>query len=405
MMTAGVPVTPETALEVSAVYACCRVIVDSLASQPIEVYSTDAKGRKSEVLDSDVGYMLNVRPNPECTPLALREGLYWSALTWGNGYAEIVRTGANKPAELWPLMPGTVTPKREGTRLYFEVLPTNADRRELEPRDVFHLRGPSLQGWLGDSPVTRAAKAIGIAAAAQAFASSYFKNGTVLSGYLSTDQTLTKEQITDLGGEWNAKYGGADKAGGTAVLMRGTKYTEMGANAANAQLIEQRKFQVAEIARWFGVPLSLLMDPEGSQGYGTNVEQLYLTFSKTALGPWAKRFDQEATYKFFPERKPWRCVETDLTKLTQGDFKTRMEALKIGVECGLYTINEARGLEGWNDIGPDGDVHLVASATKPLEDAIDPPDPKPATKPEGTPPATVDPVHPEADPPEPELDS
>ena len=378
MLTAGVNVTPETSLEIAAVYACCRVIVDSLASQPAEVYTRDSEGRKTEVVDSDIGYLLNVRPNPECTPIAVREGLYWSALTWGNGYGEIVRNGANKPTELWPLLPHTVVPRRTSAgRLFYEVTGADGQVKPLEPADVFHLRGPSLQGWIGDSQTTRAGKGIGIAMAAQAFAGSYFENGTILSGYLTTDQPLTKEQIESVGSEFHNKFGGAAKAGQVAIFQRGTKYQEAGANASEAQLLETRKFQVAEIARFYGVPLSLLMDPEGSQGYGTNVEQLYLTFSKTALGPWASRFDQEATYKFFPERKPWRCVETDLTRLTQGDFKTVIEALKLAVNSGLLTRNEARERLGWNTTGSDGDVFLVESTAKRLEDVLDPPDPQP----------------------------
>lgn len=399
---AGVYVSPLYALQVSAVYACCRVIVDSLAPAPWKVYSVDGP-RKTPAVDDPIGYILNTRANPWTTSQAVREALLWTVLTGdGNAYALIERDFAGRVIALWPIPSESVLPYRspDTGELAYRISNMDGGASIKPARDVLHVRGPSFTGYVGDSVVSRAAKGIGLAQAAQVHSASYFANGTRLSGYLTTDQVLTKDQITDLGAEWNAKYSGPNKVGSTAVLMKGTKYEQMGADAASAQLLETRRFQVEEISRWFGVPLNMINDPQGAQGYGTNQESAFLGFVKTTLTPWATRLDQEASFKLFPQRAPWREVKHDLSGLTRGDFKTRMESYAIGLKAGVMTRNETREEEGLNDSGPDGDVFLVDSSLKRLEDVLDPPEPQAAAMPAGASSpdaAPADPAEPDED--------
>jgi len=372
-----VPVTPENALQVSALYGCCRLIVDSLAAAPIRVYEVKANGQRELLHNDPVSRVLNygarIDFHPDApTAQAIEEGLFWPALTNdGNGYAEIQRDRAGNPIALWPIEPGRVTPKRDESGYFYEVQQPEGGVARVDPMDMFHLRGPSLYGWVGDATLYRAAKAVGIAQASQVFAAAYFANGTVMAGILKTDKPLTQEQKKNFGEGWRSNFSGAGKQYGTPILDQGLDYTPINHDAQKSQLVESRRFQVAEIARFFGVPTTLLADNEA----WTNLSELYLGFYRNALLPWAERFDAEATRKLFPQRAPWREVAHDLTRLVMGSFKDQVASLDQAVAGGLKTRNEARAILGDNSIGDDGDVLVVGSSIRRLEDALKPPPP------------------------------
>jgi HK97 family phage portal protein len=367
---AGVAVTTETAVQVAAVYGCCRLIVDSLAPAPITVSEIQREGRRKTLHDDPVGWILNyganVQSHEDALPAqAIEEALYWSALAGdGNGYAEIQRDSAGHLVALWPMVPGQVVPRRtDAGELVYEVAEADGNRVVLPPSRIFHLRGPSLRGWVGDSTVYRAVKAIGIAQAAQILSSAYFANGTVLGGYLKSDKTVQDEQKRSYGEAWRKQFQGPDKAYGIPFLDQGTSFQTVTQSAKDAQLIEARRFQVAEIARFYGVPLTLLADNEA----WTNLGELYLGFYRNALRPWSERFDAEATRKLFPQRQPWREVEHDLTHLTLGSFKDQIAAL-VQATGGkpIWTQNEARAVFGMNS-QPRADTLEPVQPPKPSE--------------------------------------
>lgn len=381
---AGVLVTAETAAQVSAVYGCCRLIVDCIAPAHIDVTEIQPKGVKESRPDDPVAYTLNygapLAAAPDApTMQAIKESLFWAALLHGNGYAEIQRDGAGNFFALWPIQSERVTPWRDDTGFYYRISqPTNGGAvgggwQRLEPKDMFHLHGPSLYGWVGDSPVYRAAKAIGIAQAAQVYSAAYFANGTVIAGLLSSEKMVSKDQADRAKAEWIERIGiGPDKSHGLAVLGQGFKYQPVNHNAQEAQLIDARRFQVHEIARFYGVPTTLLADNEA----WTNLGELYLGFYRNALRPWARRFDLEATRKLFPQRKPWRVAHHDLTHLTMGSFKDQVGAVKELVSAGIWTRNEARDTFGKNHVGKEGDVlTLEGKNVQTLEHVLEEPEP------------------------------
>ncbi len=377
---AGVAITPETAIQVSAVYGCCRLIVDSLAPAPIRVYGVEPGGRREIRHDDDAAYTLNWGAPAKLAPDALtgqaiEEAVYWNALTDdGNGYAEIQLDGAGRFFALWPIESSRVTPRHdEDSRLYYEIQQPRGGVARLDPSRMFHVRGPSLRGWLGNSIVANAAKAIGIAQAAQIFAGAYLANGTVLSGYFKSAKLVSDDQKKRYGEKWRENFGGAAKAGGNPFLDQGTEYVPLNHDAQKSQLVETRRFQVAEIARFFGVPLTLLAENEA----WTNLSELYLGFRQATLLPWASRFDSEATRKLFPQRQPWREVEHDLTSLVVGTeaFKRTAESLNILVRGGIKSRNEARAILGDNTVGAEGDQLVVEGNVKTLDDVLEPPAP------------------------------
>ncbi len=388
---AGVPVTADTAIQVSAVYGCCRFIVDALAAAHVRVVEVKTGGRRETLHDDGVAYTLNwgapVALAPDApTSQAIEEALYWSALLWGNGYAEIQRDLAGRFFALWPIRPDRVVPWQDETGFYYRVsAPTSTTGAlvggawvRIEAKDMFHLRGPSLYGWVGDSAVFRAAKAIGIAQAAQVFSAAYFAHGTVLSGLLTSDKHITQPQADEARAKWEERHGGGPAAQhGISVLGQGMKYQPINHDAQQAQLIEARRFQVHEIARFYGIPTSLLNENES----WTDLSAQYLAAYYGALLPWAERFDGEATRKLFPQRQPWREVEHNLDRLTMGSFKDRVSALREATNSGLKTRNEARAALGDNSIGAEGDELVVEKGIQSLDAVLNPPEPVAPTVP------------------------
>lgn len=369
---AGVMVTSETASQVAAVYGCCRLITDCLVGADLISTERQSNGNREVLHDDEVVWTLNNGANPRLAPdappaSAIRSAMLWSTLLLGdgNGYAEIQRDGAGKFYALWPIDPARVTPKRDETGYYYEVRQYSGGVARVHPMDMFHMLGPSLTGWVGDSIVYRGAKVIGMAHAGNVFSAAYYANGTAVSGLLSSDKNVTKEQADRAKAEWLARFGGPDKAGGIAVTGQGLKYQPINHNAQESALVEHKKFLVAEIARFYGVPTALLGENEA----WTALSELYRAFY-TTLKVWAKRFDEEASRKLYPWRAPWRQVSHDLTYLTLGKFSEQIEALTKATGKPVLTLNEARAMLNKNSV-PGGDK---------LEEPK--PEPKPTAAPE-----------------------
>lgn len=383
---AGVTITPEVALTVSAVYGCVRLIVDCIAPAPIVVTEVEPGGRRRTLADDPTGWILNYGPDvryaPDApTPQAVEEALLWSSLAMGdgNGYAEIQRDGSGKFFALWPLDPDRVTPRRDADGFYYEVMQAEGGRARVEPMDMFHLRGPSLRGWVGDSTIYRACRAIGIAHASSTFTAAYFANGTSVSGVLSSDKIVSKDQADRARAEWERLHAaGPAKSHSIAVTGQGLKYQPLNHSASEAALVDSRKFQISEIARFYGVPLTLLSESEA----WTNLGAVWENFYRQTLRAVSARWDAEATRKLYPQRKPWREVSHDLTHLTLGNMSETVAAARAAVEGGLWTRNEARELWGKNSL-PGGDRLTVTAATKTLDDALKPPAPPAPARPPG----------------------
>jgi HK97 family phage portal protein len=376
---AGIYVNPTVAFNVSALYACLRIISDPLASAPWREYERDGSNRTliDDTLNSNVTWLLNTRPNVETTAIAMREALVWSALTYGDGYLEIQRDLAGRVVALWNLDPERVQPIRNDQGVWmYRISQYNGGQIDVPASSIYHLRGPSFTGYVGDSILNRAAKVIAIAAASQQFSASYFANGGVLSGVLETDKKLTDKKVVDrLQGQWAERYAGPKNSGKPLILEEGMHWKDVTNDPDKAQLLETRQFEVIELARFFNIPLFMLNDPQGSEGYGTAHETQRLTFTQQTLAPWAKRHEDEADYKFYPLRVK-RVTKIDLSKLTQGDFKNRAEGYSILKKAGILNANEIRAMEDWNSIpGEEGKVYVCETSVQSVDKLIHPPAP------------------------------
>lgn len=370
---AGVAVTEDTALTYSAVWACVRVISESIAALPWHVYRRTPEGR--EQVDGGVHWLLNAQPNQEMTATAFREAIVGHALTWGNGYAEIVRDMARRPSELILLTPDRVTPKRtpDGA-LFYEVQNADGSARRLAPPDVFHVHGLSWDGLVGYSPVRLAARSIGLGIAQDIFGQSFFGNGTTFGGLVEVPANMSAEQIATMESYLNAKHQGPDRAFKVRVMAAGMKYTNAGMPMTDAQFLESRRFSVNEIARWYRVPPHKIADLERSTN--NNIEHQSIEFVSDTLMPWIKRLEDEANVKLFGYRSQGATyTKLMVNALMRGDAKSRAEFYRTMTQIGAMTINEVRALEELNGLGEIGDEPLVQLNQTTLERLVEEPEP------------------------------
>ena len=277
----GIVVTPENATELSAVTACVTLIASSIAAAPWHVVTGDGQ-RFFENDEDPLAQLLNLRPNDDETAMAFREALMISALLYGNGYCEVVRDRRGEPVRLWPLLPDRVTPRRDAEapyRLFYEFRQQQGGVVRLEQDQVFHLRGSGITGIVGEPLVAKAARVLGLAAAQERFASTFFGNNTQIGGVLSYPGKLPRDEkgrpdgtIDRLRADWAAAHQGPSRAWRPAILEQGMRWQAFEVNASDAQLLEARRFSVEEIARLFGVPGHLVGIAASAQGYGRNLE-------------------------------------------------------------------------------------------------------------------------------------
>lgn len=341
---ARVAVTPQTALMVAAVSAAVGLLSESTAQLPVHVYRR-VGGNKERVDDHAVARLLGSRPNGWQDAFQFRELMTSWLCLWGNAYAFKNRLGDGRLYELLPIHPDRVQPQQaDDYRVTYQVVLASGEQVTL-PRDaVFHLRDRSLDGLKGLSRLRSGRDSIGLALVAERWGAQLFGNGGRPSGVLSTDQKLNGEQITQIAESWKAAHGG-ENALGTAVLDGGFKWEPLTMNNNDAQFLETRKFQIAEISRLYRVPPHMLGDLE--RATFSNIEHQSLDFVRFSLLPWLRRWEFAINTQLVDQREGV-FAEYLVEGLLRGDTKTRYEAYQIGIQNGWLSPNEVRGFENLN---------------------------------------------------------
>ena len=375
--TAGKPVNEKTAMQVTAVYACVRILSEAIASLPLHVYKYKDGGGKELVRDHYLYYLLHDEPNPEMTSFVFRETLMSHLLIWGNAYAQIIRDGAGRVVALYPLLPNKMSVERDDKgKLYYVYSRTtdeNPNFKEygdivLKPEEVLHIPGLGYDGLIGYSPIAMAKNAIGISLACEEYGASFFSNGARPGGILEHPGVLKDPaKVRD---SWNAAFGGVGNSGKTAILEEGMKFTPISIPNNEAQYLESRKYETTEIARLYRIPPHMIGDLEKSSF--NNIEQMSMEFVKYTLDPWVIRWEQSLQrVLLLPGEKGHYFIKHNLDGLLRGDYQSRMNGYSIGRQNGWLSANDIREMENLNPISAEegGDLYLINGNMTKLEDA------------------------------------
>ncbi len=374
--SAGKAVNERSAMQMTAVYACVRILSEAVAGLPLHLYRYGKDGNREKALEHPLYRLLHDEPNPEMTSFVFRETLMTHLLLWGNAYAQIVRNGKGEVIALYPLMPDRMRVDRDaGGNLYYEYTrssdeaPTlKGSRVVMKPSSVLHIPGLGFDGLVGYSPIAMAKNAIGMALACEEYGAKFFANGAQPGGVLEhpgiiKDPARVRES-------WNSVYQGAGNSHRIAVLEEGMKYTPIGIPPNEAQFLETRKFQIDEIARIYRIPPHMVGDLEKSSF--SNIEQQSLEFVKYTLDPWVIRWEQGLARALFTDGEKGRLFfKFNVDGLLRGDYVSRMNGYAVGIQNGFLSPNDVRSLENM-DLIPDeegGNVYVLNGNVVRLRDA------------------------------------
>ena len=375
--TSGKTVTERSSMQVSAVYACVRVLSEAVASLPLHLYREDGSGSKVKATDHPLYFLLHSEPNEEMTAYTFWETLMTHLLLWGNSYVQIIRNGKGEVIALYPLMPNRMRVDRDDKgRIYYEYqwssnsdAPTLKDNIvRLTSREVMHIPGLGFDGLVGYSPIAMAKGSIGLSMACEEYGSKFFANGAAPSGVLEHPGVLKDpEKVRD---SWQAAFGGSQNAGKVAVLEEGMKYSPISINPQEAQFLDTRKFQIDEIARIFRVPPHMIGDLEHATF--SNIEEQSLEFVTYSLQPWLTRIESSISRSLLSkEEKMVYYARFNVDGLLRGNYESRMQGYATGISNGFLCVNDVRRLENM-DLVPDsegGNLFLCNGTMTPLKAA------------------------------------
>ena len=342
---AGKSVTERSAMQTTAVYACVRIISETVASLPLHVYEYTDNG-KERVYTHPLYKLLHDIPNPEMNSFIMREVMMSHLLLWGNSYSQIIRNGRGEIIALYPLMPEKMRIDRaDDGRLYYTYTSDKQGTFIFRREEILHIVGLGFDGLIGYSPIAMAKNAVGLAIAAEEYGSSFFSNSGTPSGVLEHPGVLKEpEKVREA---WNEAYGGSSNAHKVAVLEEGMHFNAISINPHEAQFLETRKFQVNEICRIFRVPPHMIADLEKSSF--NNIEQQSLDFVTNTIRPWLVRIEQSIFQQLFTEEEQQEYfVKFNVDGLLRGDFQSRMRGYSIGIQNGFMSPNDVRELEDMN---------------------------------------------------------
>lgn len=357
-----VEVNEDSAMQLSAVWACVRLLSETVASLPVNVYRKTATGRELAP-DHWLAVLMARKPNRYQTKVEFFETLMLNLALHGNAYAKITKVGG-KIRSLLPLMASQIETKllADGSVVHLYHADGNVD--VLSAESVWHVKLYG-NGIVGKSPLAFGRNMFGIAQAAEQSVGKIYANGGKPSGVLSFDRLLTKEQRASVRENFATLTTGTDDR--LLVIEQGMKFDAVSMSPQDIELLASRKHQIDEIARWFGVPSILINQNEGSTTLGSSTAEIISGFYKLNLRPYLERIEASVqTWLFTPEEANQYEFEFDFEGLLRSDLKSRLEGYRTAVAGTILTPNEVRRIEGWPRV-EGGDVLLSQINMTPID--------------------------------------
>jgi HK97 family phage portal protein len=363
----GRVVTPEGALGSIAALACVRHISHSSSSIPLHVFR-DGGPAPVRVKDHWLQDLLDA-PNPEMSGTDLRSAMSAGMETRGQAFAKKVLRSDETTAALWPFSPGSVEVKRKSNGdLYYRG--TSKGGTDYDPREIFHLRGFSLDGVNGLSVIEQCRQGVGLALATEEYGARFFGQGAKPSVVLESAAKSTPEQRKQILDSWREHYGGMENAHSVALAEGGLKVHVVSIPPEDAQFLETRGFNDEQIARLFGVPPHMIGLVAKTTSWGTGIEQMSIGYVVYTLTPRLRFWEDAIRHSLLTEkdRKAGIYARHEVKGLLRGDVKSRYEAYDIALRGGWINRDEVRGWEELPPIpGGGGQIFTIQSQNIPLE--------------------------------------
>lgn len=367
----GEAVTEHSALTYSAVWCAVNLIAGTIAGLPLHLMQR--KGEQKRIADDRKLYsVMHDEANRYMTADVFRQVLMAHVLTWGNGYAEIVRNGYGEVTELWPITPNRVTPFMEDWELRYKIHLDNGQDVVLKNDRVLHVKGLSFDGFVGYSPIAMARKSLGLGMAMESFGSLYFGNGTHPGVVVSHPGRLGKDAHDNLTRTLSEAHSGLGKSHRMLLLEEGMKIESLSIPPNDSQFLESRQFQIPEVARWFNLPPHKLKDLTRSSF--NNIESEQISFVTDSILPWLVHLEKTFRMQLLGPRDKdlsgrgrYYFVHS-VEGLLRGNAESRAAFYTVMLDKGVFSINEVRALEDKDPV-PGGDVHLVPLNMTTLENA------------------------------------
>jgi HK97 family phage portal protein len=363
----GSNVNERLALSLTSVWACVKIIAWTMASLPLHTYrKLDPRG-KERATDQLIYKILHDTPNGEQTSFQYRSLTSVHQNLWGAGISEIEFDRFGYPVALWPLPPWRVTPKRDRNKELVYEVNLETQTYYLRPYQVvcFESLSTSQDYWL--TPIGVHRETIGAAMAVKEFGARTFGQGTNPSGILTGLKFKNKDNEKEALLAIKEGYEGLSNSHRIMALEEGVKFERIGLPPQDAQYLETKKFDIAEIARIYNVPLHLLQDHEKSTSWGTGLEEMNLGFVTFTLRPYLVQWEQELKRKLIFDEKLF--VEFLIEGLLRGKMKERFESYKIGINNSFMCPDQIAEIENWNPI-PNGNTYWAPVNMQPVEKAL-----------------------------------
>lgn len=363
----GPDVDPDNALELSDILTCVRVLSESMASLPLDLYRRGERGgekaRQHPLFD-----LLRWEPNPEMTSYDFRLWLFVDLFLRGNAAAQVIRDGSGKVLQIWPLYSAKLKAARStrGALMFAYPHPEQKKDVPLAPAEVLLIKSFGSAEIFSPSIVSLAVDLLSGAKAAEDYTREFFANGTSVSGVIEFPAEMDDESFNRLKTDWEQAHTGTGKRHKTPILEGGAKFNPISLNHQETQLLESRKFTRAQIAGLFRVPAHLINDLE--KATFSNIEHQDLGFVKHTLRPHMCNFEQRCrmTLLTADEKAEGYYFRHNTNDLLRGDLPSRMAAYSTGIQNGIYSPNDARRKED-EPAYDGGDTHFINAASVPVD--------------------------------------
>lgn len=354
----GVMVNDLIAMQHSTVWACVRVLSESVGQLPLQLKRKEGENWVIEQ-DTPLSEVITIKPNAFQTTQEFIEFIVVCLCLRGNFFAHVNKTSRGKVVEIIPIHPDVVQVELKDYAPVYSVRNSEGQLLTLNSDEVLHIKGIGTSGWMGLSPVEQCSSEIGLAIASQKHGEKFFSNSAKPNGFLTTDETLNDEQFKQLAESWKTAHQGVDNSNKIALLHSGMKFQQVSISNRDSQFLETRTFEKQQIAQIFRVPLHRLQDYNGAKY--SNVENQELSFYNSTIAPYLKRIES-ALNLFLP--KGYKVDFDDRSQL-RGDSKTRAEVYSKYISMGVMSPDEVRAAEGMNP-RPDDLGHQYVTQTNNL---------------------------------------